>query len=63
MGNRKLKAFFATIAGVLIVVETAILSGIAISGDNIVALTTIIAGIGGAFFGANFGEHWTKKNA
>lgn len=60
MSNRKLKAFYVTMGVLLAIVETAILKNIPLTGDNIVALSTIAAGIGGAFFGANFGEHWTK---
>jgi len=62
-GNRKLKAYFVTVAAVLIVIETGLFLKVAITGDNIVLLTTILAGISTAFFGANFGEHWANTKA
>lgn len=61
-GNRKLKGFFVTIGAIFGVIETAILfSAITLSGDNIVALTSLLAGVSVAFFGANYGE-WNAKS-
>lgn len=61
MSNRKLKAFYVTIVCVMIVFLAAILKGIPFTGDNVVALGFTLAGVGGAFFGANGMEHWAKS--
>jgi len=58
-GNRKVKAFNLSSIGLFI------LAGIAIfmKGDPTQIFTLYAgaqAGIGAAFFGANFGEHWSK---
>lgn len=64
VGDRKLKGFYVTIGAILIVIETSILfGGISFTGDNVVALVVIIGSVGGAFFGANFGEHFAKAKA
>jgi hypothetical protein len=38
-----------------------LLSGTTFTGDNIIVLGSLIAAVGGMFFGANFGEHWSQK--
>ncbi|TAK57864.1 MAG: hypothetical protein EPO24_09355 [Bacteroidetes bacterium] len=59
--NRKLKAFYVTIVSCLLIVAVAIVKGVSLTGDNIVAIVTILAAVGGGFFGANFGEHYAKS--
>jgi hypothetical protein len=62
-GDRKLKAFYATMLAEVLLVGTAFVTGVPMSGDNVIAIGTIIAATGGGFFGANFGEHMAKAKA
>jgi len=58
-GNRKLKGFFGTSAGLLIMGMAALFLG----GDptNIFQFYSLTqAGVAGGFFSFNFGEHWAK---
>jgi predicted membrane channel-forming protein YqfA (hemolysin III family) len=59
-GDRKLKAFYVTIACVMIVFMTAILKGVPLTGDNVIAIGFVLAGVGTAFSGANAVEHYSK---
>ncbi len=58
-GNRKMKGFYWTLGAIMLVIETAIIKGIHFSGDNIIALGTLLVGLAGMFFTSNFGEHWS----
>lgn len=61
-GSRKLKGFFGTSAGLLLVAMASLWLG----GDpteifKFYSLTQ--AGVAGGFFSFNFGEHWAKAKA
>lgn len=62
-GNRKLKAFFATLGVMCGVIIVAVFRGTSLTGDNITAIMMILAAFYGAFAGANAGEHWAKRGA
>ena len=57
-GDRKLKGFYLTMACGLIVILGALVTGVKLEGSDVVAILALQASVGGAFFGANFGEHW-----
>jgi len=61
MGNRKQKGFYFALAAIVLIVIVALFSGVEFTGDNIERFAWIIGILAGTFFGANFGEHWTKK--
>jgi len=58
MGTRKLKVFIITLVAILFVFFFAIYRGVLFSGQEITNIILVIATLSGAFFGANFGEHW-----
>jgi len=59
-GQRKLKGFYLTLAALMILVLFALIKGVHFTGDNIITAMALMASLAGAFFGANFGEHWAK---
>ena len=61
MGNRKLKGFLVTVVAMVLFAETALIfGGVTFSGDNVVTICSLFALTGGAFFGANVGEHFAE---
>ena len=60
-GSRKLKGFYHTLYSVVGLTLSALFSGkVAFSGDNYSTIILAVCVLAGAFFGANFGEHWSK---
>ena len=57
-GNRKIKAFFATLAVMCGVMVVAIFKGAQLTGDNIQTIIMILAGFYGLFAGGNAAEHF-----
>jgi len=62
-GNRKLQAFYVTQGGIAAITVGAFLTGVQLTGDNIIAIGTLMVANGGAFYGANYGEHYSKAKA
>ena len=62
-GDRKLKAFYVTTGSIAALTGTAFVTGVQMSGDNVIAIATILAAVGGAFFGGNALEHQAKAKA
>ncbi len=63
IGNRKMVGFFFTMSFMAFIALTAIVFGnVTLTGDNVVNLVWANALVGGAFFGANTGEHFANKN-
>ena len=63
-GKRKLFVYLVTLATIFLIFVISIFLGVDFNGDNILAMMALISTLSGAFFGANFGEHWAeaKKN-
>lgn len=61
MGKRKLIGFYMTILTMAASYMFSLVMGVTFSGDNVVVILTIYGALGGAFFGANFGEHWATS--
>ncbi len=59
-GTRKQKAFYWTMAAINAAFIGALVFGVKFVGGDIIALSALQASLAGAFFGANFGEHWAK---
>lgn len=62
-GGRKLRAFYTTMGALVTLTGAGFVTGVPYQGSDIIALATIIAALGGGFFGANFGEHYAKARA
>lgn len=62
-GTRKQKAFYATLAAINLVILVAFVVKVPFNSADIVSLITLESALAGAFFGANFGEHWSKARA
>lgn len=60
-GNRKLKGFYYTLGAMMLIILSAFVTGVKFQGGDIIAMLALIGSLGGAFFGANFGEHWAKS--
>jgi len=58
MTNRKFKGFVITQLSLILIFIGALFTGTTFTGDNIIVFGALLAATGGAFFGANFGEHW-----
>lgn len=63
-GNRKLKTFYWTNVAMMFLVLGAFMSGVSLTGDNIITLSALFTANGIAFVGGNVGEHFAnaKKN-
>ena len=60
-GTRKVKGFYHTLYSIVLLVLVALLSGkVQFSGDNYVTILLSLSVLAGAFFGANFGEHYSR---
>ncbi|TFG90445.1 MAG: hypothetical protein E4H15_07590 [Syntrophobacterales bacterium] len=62
-GDRKLKVFYVTQASLVLMIGSAFVTGVSLSGQDLIAFGTIMAALGGGFMGANFGEHYAKAKA
>lgn len=64
VGTRKLRGFYHTLYSiVLLTVVCLFLGGVQLSGDNFTNIIIAIAALASCFFGANFGEHYSKSRA
>lgn len=59
-GNRKVVAFYFTMILMWVTFLVGLLFSIQFTGDNIMVMMVMFATLAGAFFGANFGEHWSQ---
>lgn len=59
-GTRKFKAWIITEIIICLIFGSSLYVGVKYTPDSITTIILIVASISGAFFGANFGEHWTK---
>lgn len=59
---RKVKAFYFTVIVVCVILIITMIVGVDFDGADIADIIMMICGLAGAFFGANFGEHWAGKN-
>ena len=63
-GSRKLKGFYHTLYGILLLtVASMTIGGVNFAGENITTIIIAVSALAGAFFGANFGEHYSKALA
>lgn len=62
-GVRKFKAWLITEIMIFLIFGVSIFSGVAFTPESITTIILIASTLSGAFFTANFGEHWadTKK--
>ena len=60
MGNRKQKGFYVTLTALVLIALAGFVTGVKFEGGDIIAMMAITGSLGGAFFSANFGEHWAK---
>jgi len=63
-GTRKFKAWLLTlIANLLVFAGGLFFGGVTYTSDAISTMVLINSALSGAFFGANFGEHWAATRA
>lgn len=59
-GSRKMKGFYITLVSVNLLILAGFVSGVIFSGGDIISLAALESALAGAFFSANFGEHWAE---
>ena len=62
-GSRKFKAWLITSVINVIIFGVGIFFGVAFTPESLTTIILINSTLAGAFFTANFGEHWTKAKA
>jgi hypothetical protein len=60
VGTRKFKAWLITEIIICLVFGFALFKGVEFKADNIQLIIVVAASLSGAFFTANFGEHYSK---
>ena len=60
MGARKFKAWLVTEIIICLIFGVALFKGVEFNAENIQLIILIVASLSGAFFTANFGEHWAQ---
>lgn len=62
-GSRKMKGFYATLISINMLILAGFVCGVNFSGTDIISLAALESAVSGAFFSANFGEHWARARA
>lgn len=64
VGTRKLKGFYHTLYSIVLLTLVCLFAGgVELSGDNFSNIIIAIAALASCFFGANFGEHYSKSRS
>ena len=62
-GTRKFKAWIITELIICAIFGVSIGLGVKFDAASITTIILIVSSLAGAFFGANFGEHWSKSKS
>jgi len=60
-GNRKLKVFYWTLAAIMGIFALSLFKGVALSGDQLIAIIGAVFANALVFTGGNVGEHFANK--